>query len=185
MNPNRSTTNPSGTPQSQNPRRLTLVAIASLLLLCVATSMAQPPAGGPGGGERGALAKIAQLLPPPGYLDLDDGQIAATRALLEQLQTTLQPLREQQQAQHQALRDLLDGDAPDATAVGELVISSHGLRQQIRQALEATDAEFSGLLNTDQLVAYENFKELRRLRRLQRQGPGGPDDGLADDPLAP
>lgn len=189
MTQTKANTNPRTETQGRNHRLMGLAALVSLLLLFAATLSALPQAGGPGGGERGGPGKIGRLLPPPGYLGLDDEQIAATQEIFDELRATVQPLREQQREQRRALRELLDGADPDATAVGELVISSHQLRQEMRQALETADADFSALLDEEQLSAWENFKELRRAHRRHGRGHGGQDGGFGngpdDEPITP
>ena len=186
MTHTKNSTSPQNEHQGRNRRLIGFAALVSLLLLFAATLSALPQAAGPDGGERGGPGKIGRLLPPPGYLGLDDEQIAATQEIFDELRATVQPLREQQREQRRAVRELLQGDAPDATTVGELVISSHDLRQQMRQALEQADADFSALLDAEQLSAWENFKELRRAHRRQGRGPGGGfGDGPGDEPIDP
>ena len=168
--------------QATNPNRSlrfrASLGAAILGLLFTLPLLAQPGldgSGGPGEGHR--LGPIAKLLPPPGYLDLDDEQIAATQEILGSLREVAEPLRDEQRENRQALRELLEGDAPDATAVGTLVINGHDLRAQLRAALETADRDFTALLDDEQRIKYESYKELRRAHRRQGRGGRGPGMG--------
>ncbi|NJL27662.1 MAG: Spy/CpxP family protein refolding chaperone, partial [Thermoanaerobaculia bacterium] len=114
------------------------------------------------------------FLPPPGYLDLTDEQKTAAEALREQARTELEPLHEQIRTLHEQLRTAVESTNPDATAIGQLVISIHNQRVQIRTLLEGYGQRFAALLTPEQLTKWENFKELRRPRRGGPDGPWGP-----------
>lgn len=184
--------------------RLTLTLLTCALLLTL-PAVAQPPGppgggfdGGPGGfgGERGngpgmrgpdghGPSNHGPSNHGPGgflsrrvaeYLELTDEQIAAAKQIKEDLRAEIEPLHEQAQTQHQALRDLLDTDNPDAATVGQLVIDSHATREQVRAAGDNAKAAFVALLTPEQLELWENLKNVRDSfgpgRGHFRGGPG-------------
>jgi Spy/CpxP family protein refolding chaperone len=156
------------------PTKTLRIALA-LLVLIPAVALAGPgfgPRGDHGDGPGGPGGPGGHFLPPPGYLDLTDEQIDAAQAIRDGLRDQLQTLHESFAAQRQELEDLLDGDNPDPAAVGALVIGLHGERDQLHAALTAADAEFSALLTPEQLVKWENFKELRGRREHHGEGRG-------------
>ncbi|MEE8522348.1 MAG: Spy/CpxP family protein refolding chaperone [Thermoanaerobaculia bacterium] len=165
-------------------RTPTLRIALALVVLIPAVALA-----GPGFGPRGDRGDGPgrHFLPPPGYLDLTDEQIDAAQVIRDDLRQQVQALHQDHAALRQQLRDLLDGDNPDPAAVGELVIELHGERGQLRDALTAADAEFSTLLTEEQLVKWENFKELRGRRGHRGSGAGrgeghGPRGGFGGPP---
>ncbi len=158
-------------------KTITLIALAALLPL---TALAQPGqgrrGGGPGGpggpgvhgGPGGQGGPGRHMFPPPGYLDLTDEQIEATQAIREVTRTELEGTRETGRALREQLQAALEGDAPDATEVGQLTLDLHALRQQTRAVLEDAESQFAALLTAEQLEKWENFKELRGNRRGPR-----------------
>lgn len=146
---------------------LTVLTLGAL----VATEAFARPGAGHGDRGRG-------LLPPADYLDLTEEQQAAAKTIFGGVREQLGGQREARMALHQELREALDAPAPDAQAIGELVIEMHGLRGQFRTVLEAADSEFSALLTADQLDKWEHFKELRQRRRGHGPHRGGAGDGL-------
>lgn len=151
-------------------RTLTLLAAAALVALPL---LAQPPGGGgppgppdpPDFGERMVqqLTRLLELTPAQ-----HDQLVTFTR----QLETTVRPLRQQERANHEQLRTLLEGANPDPAAVGRLVIANKGLQEQIKTARQAFDTAFTAILSAEQQMGYEVFKKMAFHR--QRRGPGGP-----------
>ncbi len=157
---------------------LTLLTCALLLTL---PAVAQPPGqsgGGFGGGPGGVGGDGPGMRGPGGhgpgglhggflshriaeYLELTDEQIAAAKQIKEDLRAEVEPLHEQAQTQRQDLRDLLDTDNPDAATVGQLVIDSHGIREQVRSAGEDAKAAFVALLTPEQLELWEDLQNIR------------------------
>jgi Spy/CpxP family protein refolding chaperone len=167
-----------------------LAAVALLLVLSPASVLrAQPPAGGPGGpggpdGARGMgpggpgfmLPRIARAL------DLSEGQVEQTRALLEDLAGTVEPLREQGRTLRQEIEDLLAADAPDATAIGEKVIEGHALREQGRAAWDEFQTAFEALLTPAQKERWELLKDIRAFLGGPHDGPRGAQRGMGGGP---
>ncbi len=149
-------------------RKTIAFAAVTLLALLPLAALAAP-------GERHGRGPGRGIFPPPGYLDLSEEQIESTQAILEGVRAEMGATREERRTLREELKALLEGDNPDAAAVGQLVISLHDLRQQTRTILEDAESQFAALLTAEQLEKWENFKELRESRR----GPGrrGPSRG--------
>ena len=147
-------------------KAITLTAVALVALLPLA-AFAEP---GPGHRGRGPGKGF---LPPPGYLDLSDEQIEASRAIRESVRAEMEPLRDERRALREQLKTALEDENPDAAAVGQMVIEIHGLRGQTRTILENAEGQFSALLTAEQLEKWENFKELRSSRRGPRHRGAG------------
>jgi len=154
-------------------KTITLIALALLTLLPLA-ALAQPGQGrgpgGPGGrgGPGGPGGPGRHMFPPPGYLDLTEDQIEASQAIRETVRAELDGTRETGRALREQLHAALEGDNPDATAIGQLAIDLHALRTQTRSVLEDAESQFAALLTAEQLEKWENFKELRANRRGPR-----------------
>lgn len=158
-------------------KTLTLIAAGLLALLpivAIAAPGAERRGHGPGGGLRG-------ILPPPGYLDLTDEQIEAAQAIREGVRAEMGATRDESRTLREQLKTTLDGDSPDATAVGQMVIQLHGLRQQTREIMKEAESQFAALLTDEQLTKWENYKELRKGRRGARRGGGfGPGNDVPE-----
>ncbi|MEM1205729.1 MAG: periplasmic heavy metal sensor [Acidobacteriota bacterium] len=161
----------------QNQQRTPIVRFLgpalALLILAAVVPVVAAAAGddGPTVGPVGARA-AAKLLPPRGYLGLDEGQQEAARALFAATRAKVQPLREDGKALRLQLREAVDAPQPDATAVGDLVLALADVRGQAKDILLGAEAEFLALLDAEQTVKYENWRELRQLRRDNRRGGG-------------
>ncbi len=161
-------------------KTLALLAIALLALLPL-IALAEPGSGqrGRGRGNGPGSGPGRGMFPPPGYLDLTDEQIEAVDVIRESVRAEMEAGREEAGTLHEALKAALDGDNPDATAVGQMTIELHGLRQQRRAILEDAESRFAVLLTAEQLEKWENYKELRQGRRQHRRGgPGGGPGGF-------
>jgi Spy/CpxP family protein refolding chaperone len=138
-------------------KRILTLALCAVLLLGATVLFAQPGfhgkrgPGGPGGREE-FLTR---------YLDLTDEQQTAAKAIHEQVRTKAEPLMEQQRAQHEEIRALLDGANPDATEIGRKMIASHATGEQIKALHDEALTKISALLNAQQL---EKFKKLQEMR---------------------
>lgn len=165
-------------------KRHTLLTLAAILILATGlVAMAGPgrgtcadcPMGGPGfgppdGAMTGAMADHrAERLTDA--LDLTADQQAAWKTQREELRTTVQPLMEQSQELRKQLRDSLDAGTTDAQAVGDLVLSTHAIGQQIREAHDAAQAAFRALLTTEQQATFDKLQE-RRSEMGDRHGHG-------------
>ena len=107
------------------------------------------------------------------------------RTRLDAAKPTLEALRQGAEE----LRDLLDSDRANATAVGERALALHELKKELRAAREAFDRDFAALLTEEQKFAWEALRRARpgpdgdrpRGPRSGRHGPrgfGAPDRDL-------
>ncbi|MCP3959403.1 MAG: periplasmic heavy metal sensor [bacterium] len=150
-------------------KTIALIAVALLALLPLA-AFAGP---GEGPGHRGhGRGPDGPMIPPPGYLDLNDEQIEAAEALRDDARAQLEGVREQTRALHEQMKAALETDNPDALTVGQLAIEIHGLRDRVRTVREDVETQFAALLDAEQLEKWENFKELRESRRGPRHRGG-------------
>jgi len=165
-------------------RKLTMIVLAAALvvpgvLLAQGQGNGAPPDGPPGaapGQGQGPGPGIRELLPPPGYLQLTDGQKEAAKGLAEDLRAALEPIGEELRAKREALRDAIESDTPNAAEIGQLVLGVRALEGQVRDEIRAVGDAFRDLLDADQRLKYDHFLELRRLQ-TQRGGPGAKSAG--------
>ena len=144
--------------------------ILTLTVLLAAAAIAAPPAphqGGPGAPPPGAGPNGDAALAD--YLDLTAAQIESWKAIQSDVRTSVQSLLEQQRALHEQLRAALDGT--DANAIGALMLQIRGIGDQIKAARDAADAKFSALLTTEQKSRFEAFQAA--VEFLRQNGPGG------------
>ena len=136
--------------------------IMILALIIATTAVAAPaqhgqrPPGGRGGG----------ILPPKALadlLDLTDQQIAQIDSLREAQKSLIQPLREKQRANREAMEAALA--AGDSAKAGELAMAGYNTRQQIKAAHEKYDASFTALLTPAQKAKWDTYQEILQLRR--------------------
>lgn len=124
------------------------------------------PEAGPFAGHRWeALVEVLELSPE---------QQAQAQALREDLRATAEPLIEELRTARDDLRDLLESEAPDPTTVGEMVLSAHALRQELRAAHQAHIDELAALLTPEQLERFETLQAAREHfpGRRHHRGPG-------------
>jgi Spy/CpxP family protein refolding chaperone len=160
---------------------ITLIGVGAVALLGASGAVAQP--FGPGDGERGPRG----FRGPGRFLELTEEQQAAARELREQRRPEMEALRDQLRENRTLLRESLESGSPDPTAVGELVIEGHALRQKGRALREESKEAFEGLLTSEQKRKLELLEAARiaggpRGRRgmMGRRGGGwGPPGGGA------
>jgi Spy/CpxP family protein refolding chaperone len=103
------------------------------------------------------------------HLELTEEQRTQAQAIHEATRDQVQPIRERSMELHGELRELLEQPAPDAAAVGTLVIAVHANRDQIRQLHEEARASFEAILTAEQLA---KLGELEARRDERRGGRG-------------
>jgi hypothetical protein len=100
------------------------------------------------------------------YLGLDENQLNELNRLMENrknaVETAFQSIRED----GDGLRALMDSNDPDPTTVGNLVISMHNHRQEIRDIQSSFVAGFKTLLTQEQMALYEEVLERTRHDRI-------------------
>ncbi len=154
-------------------RKTIAFAAVTLIALLPLAAIAAP-------GDRHGRGPGRGMFPPPGYLDLSDEQIEAAAAIRESVHAEMTATRDERGTLRDELKAALESDDPDATAVGQLVIELHGLRQHTRATLEGAESAFAAILTAEQLEKWENFKELRKGRRGGRHR-GAPGEGRPGD----
>jgi Spy/CpxP family protein refolding chaperone len=91
-------------------------------------------------------------------LNLTADQTASLQKLQQDQQAKMQPIFAQSRQLHQQLEQALAGDNPDPAAVGQLVISAHGLRAQMKAAHQEFETAFTALLTPDQAAKFAQIK---------------------------
>jgi len=158
-------------------KRMTLILSAVLLLAAVAV-WAEPGhhfrgrmAGGtPPDSAAMSAAHLAHLTK---LLDLSEAQQASAQELQQKLSATVKPLFDAMHQKRQAIRDGLDKNA-SAAALGQLLIDSHKIGQQIRAAHQSFDTELTAILTPDQAAKFSSFQEMRKSFRPDFGGELGP-----------
>jgi Spy/CpxP family protein refolding chaperone len=109
-------------------------------------------------------------------IGLSDEQLAQVQQLREDFEATVDPLFEQGHALRESLRTELESDAPSVETVGNLVISGHDVRNQIRATRQNFKESFEVILTPEQLEKLKGSRERRHRRgfggRGFRRGPG-------------
>ena len=160
-------------------RKSTLITLSVAVVLAASFAIAQPGPGraggpGPGGPNEGAMVPGANLIE---YLGLDDAQIEAWNAYHEEFRATVEPLRDTKRDFHVQLREALDAETQDATAIGQLMLDIEGVRDEIFAAKDARDENLKSILTADQLLKFEAFRAAQAQRRGMRGPGGGPGKG--------
>ena len=99
------------------------------------------------------------------FLALTEDQVAQWDAMLAEREAAVAPLREELRSTEEQLRELLQGDNPDATAVGTLVLAGKTLREGIAAAHETYVDAFEAMLTVEQKG------KLGAIRRAARLAP--------------
>ena len=157
---------------------LALGAAFSLLVATAATARPDFGKGGRGHG-RGNPAERLEFLAE--YLSLTEAQKTAIEKLQANLETRIEPLREQQKQLHEQVREALDNDA-DAATVGALVIAQHEGREKIHALMEAHAGQVKAQLTPAQVSRWEALKDARQARRGHHGGHRGGHHGEVPPP---
>ncbi len=147
------------------------IHILLITLISVAAVAAPGPGRGPGaGGPQGQHQGPGEILPPPllaEFLGLREAQIAQIQPLRESLRATIEPLAEQLRANQEQLRAAVE--AGNAAEAGQLLVTNHGLGQQIKAAHDTFKASFEALLTSEQKARWDVYQEISELRRSPRE----------------
>ena len=108
------------------------------------------------------------------FLGLSEQQTAQWAVIHEEMQASLEPIREQRQANRTELVTELQAATPNTFRVGELVIANHGLGLQAKALREETHARIMAMLTPEQQEKFQQMIERQRGRR------GGLGLGLGD-----
>jgi uncharacterized membrane protein len=101
-------------------------------------------------------------------LELSDAQIASWIQLLGAREAALQPLRQQMQNHQESIGHLLQAPAPDPQTLGQLMIETRTIQQQIGAVVAQTTMQFEQLLTSDQR------QRLQQIRGAAQVCPAGP-----------
>jgi Spy/CpxP family protein refolding chaperone len=102
------------------------------------------------------------------YFDLTPEQVDQIKGFLETRKAVVEPLMKQIAEKEKDLRDLLGTANPDPTAVGNLTVAIHGLRDQVREAQDQFDTSLDGILTPDQLTKLHAVRKAARLEPVVR-----------------
>lgn len=135
-------------------KRSLILGFAAALLL--STALTAAPRGNRGNsgsatarGERGFVAGLTRAL------SLTTEQQTAVTTLYNTLQTNLQTVRDQHEAQREEIQTLLEADNPDPLVIGQKVIAAHATREQAEALFETFVTQVKALLTAEQLDKFE------------------------------
>ncbi len=129
-----------------------ILAVGALLAW---PAVGEPPAGAPAEPAPRLIERLTEVL------SLSDSQTASVETLVESHRNQVRALREEQRADREAIRALVEGENPDPAEVGRLVIATHAKRQQVKAARESFEASLSALLTPEQRTAFDAVKRDR------------------------
>jgi len=125
------------------------------MMLCLAAPLLAQAEGPEAPRAQEAVARFLQMTPD---------QVQAWNDLLAAREAGVAPLREELRTVEAELKALLDGDSPDPTAVGTLVLEGKALREGIGDFHRAYVDGFEALLAEEQRG---RLTAIRRAERLQ------------------
>jgi Spy/CpxP family protein refolding chaperone len=163
--------------------RQTVLWRLALLSVFALSSVAAPAEdrGRPRGGPPGP--------PPPHALDrvlgLSDEQQARFESLRKEEAEAARSILEEQRRLGDQIRQALDSERPDATAVGQKMIAMHAGGKKLKALRDETDEKRLALLDETQRQKFELLREMRSdgperfelLRPMRREGSPRPGFG--------
>ena len=118
------------------------------------------------GGDR--AARRAEWLAKE--LNLTEEQKASWRAMREQHQAEMQPLRDEGRALHEKLRAAMKAENPDPQVVGEATIALNQHRQAVEAVRKAFHEKLAKELTPEQKAKFESLSERHRSRHRDHDG---------------
>jgi Spy/CpxP family protein refolding chaperone len=175
-----------GDAMSQSRKKLLIafapLAIAALIAgaaIAQSTSSQTDPSGSqtsaathPGGHTHAMGLHMLQHL--SNRLNLTAEQQASAKQLFQDFHAKAAPIHQAQLALHGQLKAALAAPNPDPAAVGQIVISMHQNRQQLKPALDASMQQFQALLTPDQLAQYKEILASHPFLKRFQAGLDGP-----------
>jgi len=150
-------------------RQQLIILVGAAALLGASGAMAQEFGPGEGGHGRGGFRG------PGRFLELTESQQASAREIFEQQRPQREALHEEMRANRTALHESLEGDYPDPTLVGELVIEGHALKKRSRGLRAESMKALKSILSDEQKLKLEMLEAARGSKgRGGMRGPGGP-----------
>lgn len=162
---------------------LTTILVSPAALGAQPGAMSRPGSGpgpGPGFGPAGPPAGPGHCLLPDDafgeelasrrievltdYLELSESQRAELEAIVEEQRELREADREGLRGEAERLRELLDGESPDAAEVGRLVLDLHRAKESLMAQRAAERERIEALLTPDQLERFEALEAARQMR---------------------
>lgn len=134
-------------------RRWTLLVLA---LTALAVPAVAQPVEGPFADE--AFEAVVR------FLDLDTPQVDTFVTLLEQRDLSATPIREDLEAVEDAIRAEIESEEPDSTALGDLVLERHALREDLADVHRTFVDGFVAMLDEDQSGRLDLVRAAKRVR---------------------
>jgi Spy/CpxP family protein refolding chaperone len=111
-------------------------------------------------------------------LELTDAQIEEVKLLKEAAKAAVEPLTDERRSVREQLRAAMDVETPDAVLVGELIIASRDIAEDIQAARESFKDSFMTILTDEQIAKLEGLQDREGSGRGHRRGQRGtPEDG--------
>jgi len=133
------------------------ILVLILIMTVAVAAVAAPPRRGAGPGGQRAIIE---------FLALSEAQSDQLKALRDSMKTTIEPLREQQRANREAMQAALE--AGDTAKAGEIAMAGHNVRQQIKAAHDSFQTSFAALLTPEQKEKWDVYQQIVKLRRPER-----------------
>lgn len=148
-------------------RSMKLMGAISLSLFgLTAVGLAAEGGFGKGEGRHGRMHRRGGFGRHLEALNLTEEQKAQLKQMHEQQREALRPLMEQRRGLRQQIREALDAGA-DATRIGQLEIQAHKIDQQLKAEHEKRRTAFLSILTPEQKAQWEKLQQEREQRREQ------------------
>ncbi len=140
-----------------------VTAVAMLLTVTIAEAQRHASAGPPPGGGEAALAR---------YLQLTADQIASWQQIHKDTAAAIEPLAANARGLREQLEAALNGASPNPAAVGNLAISLHSARNEMKSLREESRGKRLAVLSTEQKTKLEAFEAAAKfLKRGPMRAP--------------
>ncbi len=145
----------------------TLAMTLLLISLSIAPAYAKRHGGnGPFDHNGKGMSQIEQLKQ---VLDLTPQQEADIKGVFTESREKMAPLREDQQANRRAIRDLSDAESLDESRLRELVRKQADLQAEMMVERHATRSRVNQILTPEQQAKRDDFRQQRTERRESRR----------------
>ena len=148
------------------------LAAATALLFTLGVALASAQDGRHEHGKMGKMDRHGFGMRGLSRLDLTDSQKAEVKRIMESREATFESLREKARADWQALHDMSEGSAADATAVGAAYLKLRATREALRAERQSAMQEIRTILTTEQKEKLDTMKQHRK-ERFGRRGMQG------------
>jgi len=136
------------------------IVLLTVMMALAAPLMAQEEPG-PAPPERDPRTPIIR------YLDLSPSQVQAWDDLLQERHDQAAPLRQRAQEIQAELKQLMEAEEPEPTAVGELIIARRDVARQLAEVHRGYAEEFrTTILNEEQARRLHFIRRAEKVQRL-------------------